>query len=107
MDNDELLIAIKDMFEKNIEEVKNEVADVKNHTGVLIERLEDDIKAIAEGHSVIDRKIDNLEMKVDNLQNNMDRKIYNLQKDMDIVKNYVIAVDTKLNEHEVILKRIK
>ncbi len=93
MNNDELLIAIKDMFEKKVEEVKQ-------HTGVLVEKLEGDIKAIAEGHSILDRKIDNL-------QSNMDTKINNLQKDMDTVKNYVIAVDTKLNEHDVILKRVE
>ena len=89
MDNDELLIAIKDMFENKVDEVKNEVDEVKNHMGVLVEKLHDDIKTIAEGHSIIDKKIDNL------------------QNDMDIVKNYIISVDTRLNEHEVILKRVK
>lgn len=100
MDNDELLIAIKDVFEKKVEEVKNEVTEVKNHMGVLVEKLHDDINTIAEGHSILDRKIDNL-------QDNIDRKIDNLQKDMDTVKNYVVAVDTRLNEHEVILKMVK
>ncbi len=100
MDNDQLLIAIKDIFEKKVEEVKREVADVKNHMGVIAEDLKSDVKAVAEGYSIIDRKIDNL-------QEDMDRKYDNLQKDMDTVKNYIIAVDTKLNEHEIILKRVK
>lgn len=30
-----------------------------------------------------------------------------LGDEMSIVKNYVIGVDAKLNEHELILKRVK
>ena len=93
MNNDELLIAIKDMFEKKIDEVKSElrseVNKVKYHTEILSEKLQSDIKTIAEGHSDLNKKIDKL------------------QNDMTTVKDYIVAVDTKLNEHEVILKRAK
>ena len=89
MNNDELLIAIKDMFETKVTEIKNEVEQAKRHTGMLVEDLRKDVKAIAEGHSVLNEKMDRLE------------------KDMTIVKEYIIGVDTKLNEHEVILKRVK
>ena len=96
MNNDELLIAIKDMF-------KNEVADVKNHMGVLVEDLKSDVRAVADGHSILNGKFDELDRKVDKL----DRKVDKLETEMVIVKDYVIGVDAKLNEHDVILKRVK
>lgn len=117
VDNDELLIAIKDMFDKKVEEVKNEVQDVKRHTGVLVEDLRKDVKAIAEGHNILNEKMDRLETKVDRLETKVDKlepkvdrleaKVDRLDTNISIVKDYVIGVDTKLNEHEVILKRVK
>ena len=117
MDNDQLLIAIKDMFDKKVDEVKQ-------HTGVLVEDLRKEVKAIAEGHSILNEKMDRLETKVDKLEVKVDKlemkvdklemkvdklemKVDGLETDMSIVKNYVIGVDTKLNEHEIILKRVK
>lgn len=93
MNNDELLIAIKELFDKKIEEVKN-------HTGVLLEKFGSDIKTIAEGHDIINRKIDE---KASELKD----EISSLKSDMGVVKDYVIAVDEKLNEHDVMLKRVK
>ncbi|NLC44624.1 MAG: hypothetical protein GX783_10125 [Clostridiales bacterium] len=92
MDNEELLVAIQGMME-----------DVKRHTGVLVEDLRREVKAIAEGHSILDNKIDNVQQELTGVKND----VSGLKQDMTIVKNYVIAVDDKLNKHDVILKRIK
>lgn len=124
MDNNELLSALQVMFDKKVEEVKQ-------HTGAIVENLKGDIKAIAEGHGILDRKIDGLDNKVDGLDrridgldnkvegldrriDGLDKKVDGLQveisdlkKDMAIVKEYIIGVDIKLNEHETILKRVK
>lgn len=107
MDNDEMLVIIKDMFEKKIDEVKR-------HTGTLVEDLRRDVQAVAEGHSVLDGKIDNLQKDLSETKqelkeeiNGLKEEINGLKKDMAIVKDYVIGVDAKLNEHEVILKRVK
>ena len=118
MDNDEMLVIIKDMFEKTVgdikKEVKSEIAEVKLHTGTLVEDLRRDVKVIAEGHSVLDGKIDNLQKDLSETKqelkeeiNGLKEEINGLKKDMAIVKDYVIGVDAKLNEHEVILKRVK
>lgn len=96
MNNDEMLIEIQGMFDKKVDEVKKEVKDVKNHMGVIAESLRSDIKAVAEGHGIIDKKIDNLSQEINYLK-----------KDMSLVKDYVVGVDRKLNEHEIILKRVK
>ena len=114
MDNDELLIAIKDMFETNMDKMgkkfDEKVEEMKRHTGTLVEDLRKDVKAIAEGHSILNEKMDRLETKVDKIETKVDKleiKVDGLEKNMTIVKEYVIGVDTKLNEHEVILKRVK
>ena len=114
MNNDELLIAIKDMFEKKVDELKSEVADVKNHMGVIAEDLKSDVKAVAEGHDILNHKIDEVKkeviVKIDEVKKEvtvMKTDIKRLTDEMAIVKDYVIGVDAKLNEHEVILKRAK
>ncbi len=100
MDNDELLLVIKDMFEKKTDEIKSFVSDKINGQSVLIESLVSDIKAVAEGHDILNRKIDSLDKKVDDMAKE-------LKSEMKLVANYVVGVDDKLNEHDVILKRVK
>lgn len=117
MDNDELLVAIKGMFEAKVDEIKCEFEEAKRHTEILVENLRGDIKAIAEGHSLLNDKMDRLEGKVDKLENKVDRleikvdrleiKVDRIETDMTVVKDYVIGVDEKLNEHEVILRKAK
>jgi len=58
------------------------------------------IKAIAEGRSILDKKVDGLSRELN------ETKI-ELKREISVVKDYVIGVDTKLNEHEIILKRVK
>lgn len=129
MNNDELLVLIKDMFEKKTEEMKRElkeemsglrleIRDVKNHTGVMIEGLKGDIRAIAEGHSLLDKKLDDTrnelkaeikivkdDMKV--IRNELKTEINEVKDDMKVIRDFVTGVDKKLNEHEVILNRAK
>lgn len=118
MDNDEMLVLIKGMFEKSMDSMERKfnekIEEVKRHTGTIVEGLQSDMKAVAEGHSVVDRKIDGLkedlvETKQDLKEeiNDIKKDITGLKKDMAIVKDYVIGVDAKLNEHEIIFERVK
>ncbi|MDP4093238.1 MAG: hypothetical protein Q8920_07740 [Bacillota bacterium] len=132
MGNDEILVTIKDMFEKSMDKMEKnfdkKIDEVKVYTGTLVEDLRRDVRAIAEGHSVLDRKIDNLQKELVETKQELKEEISflkrdvkglkedvsvlkedvsGLKKDMIIVKDYVIGVDTKLNEHEVILNRVK
>ena len=117
MDNEELLRTLQGMFEKNVQEVKR-------YTGVKVEDLQRQVKAVAEGHSLLNEKIDRLDRKVDGLDKKVDSlagKVNSLEgrmgkletdmkevkQDLSTIKGYVIAVDDKLNKHDVILKRIK
>lgn len=114
MDNDELLVAIKNMFEKKTDEIKQYVDEKINGQSVLIESLRSDIKAVAEGHDILNRKIDEKTNEIKNEVKEikdemtvMKADIKSLKSDMSVVKDYIIGVDAKLNEHEVILKRVK
>lgn len=89
MDNDELLIAIRDMFEKKTDDLKTYVDEKIKGQSIIIESLKSDIKAVADGHDTLNRKIDDI------------------AKEIKVIENYVIGVDAKLNEHDVILKRVK
>ena len=100
MNSDELLIAIKDMFEKKTDELKSYVDEKIKGQSILIEGLRSDIKSVAEGHDLMNKQIDALEKKVDNKTNE-------IKEDIKVVTDYVIGVDAKLNEHEIILKRVK
>ena len=75
MNNEELLTTLQDMFEKKVEEVKL-------YTGVRLEAMQRDIKAIAEGHGLLNDKMDRLETKVDSLETKVDR----LKLGLDILK---------------------
>ena len=96
MDNDELLIAIKDMFEKKVDEVK-----------VLVENLENKIQIVAKDHGNLDRKFDEVIEDLSKKIDSVDMKVDDIKNDISVVKKYIIGVDEKLNEHEVTLKRVK
>ncbi|MEA4845709.1 MAG: hypothetical protein VB106_00585 [Clostridiaceae bacterium] len=125
MNDDELLIVIKDMFEKKTDEIKgifnNKTDEIKQYVddkikgqSILIENLQKTIKTVAEGHSGLGRKIDNLHGElVETKQelkgeiNGLKVEVNGLKKEMTVVKEYVIGVDAKLKEHEVILRKVK
>lgn len=135
MDNDQLLLVIKDMFEKKTDEIKDmfdrKTDEIKtyvdekiNGQGILLESLKRDVKAVAEGHSILDGKIESLQKDMTETKQEVfevkrevstvkqeileiKQEIGGLKKDMTTVKDYVVGVDAKLNEHEIILKRVK
>lgn len=100
MDNDEMMIMIKDMFETSVEKIEKKfdekTEEVKNHMGVITEGLRSDLRAVAEGHSLLNNKIDEVK-----------EEISDIKSEMTVVKNYVIGVDAILNEHETILKKAR
>lgn len=121
MNNDELLIVIKDMFEKKTDEIKGmfekKTDEIKQYVddkikgqSILIEKLQSTIETIAEGHSNLNNKIDRVETKVDSIEKRFDsveKDIRSLKAEVAVAKDYVIAVDAKLNEHEIVLRKVK
>lgn len=111
MDNEEMLLVIKDIFDKTVNdiklEIKSEICEVKNQMGVLIEKLEGNVQAIAEGHGITEVKIGNVQNSISQVKHELSDGINTLKKDINVIKDYIIKVDSALNEHEVILKRVK
>jgi len=64
--------------------------EIKRHFDVVAESLKDEIKLVAEGHSILDRKMDGLDKKVGGL----DKKVDKLRKE-------------NAEEHREILSAIK
>ncbi len=110
MDNDQLLDAIKDMFE-------NAIYDMNRKNGILLERMESKIELLAEGHGILNDKLDSLETKLNRLEARMDRieikldriiiRTEGLVTDMVEVKDCVISEDPRLTKHDLILKGIR
>lgn len=107
MDNDELLVMIKIHFDRQMNEIKQYIDEKVNGQGVLIESLHSDIKTVAEGHDSMNRKISALDDKLIHRMDEIKQEVKGLKSDIAVVKEYIIGVDTKLNEHEIILKRVK
>ena len=127
MDNDELLLMIKglfnektkeltQLFDEKTKEFKDEVNGVKNYMNVIAEHLRKDIRAVAEGHSILDRKLNVVIDEVTGMKSElgevkaevagMKSEIKGMTSELSIVKEFVIRVDSKLNEHDKILKVI-
>lgn len=82
MDNDELLVLIKGLFDQNTDEIKQYVDQKINGQGALIESLQSDIKAVAESHDLLNRKVDEVKQDIDGVKSKI-----------AVVKDYVIGVD--------------
>ena len=71
--------------------------EIKRHFDVVAESLKDEIKLVAEGHSILDRKMDGLDRKVEGL----DRKVDGLDRKVDKLRK------ENAEEHREILSAIK
>lgn len=111
MSTDQLLIEIKNIFENSMDKMEKKFDEKlersERRTGDLIEGLRDDIKAVAEGHSILNNKLDKIEGDVQELKTDVqDLKLNikglrtdmtSLKSDMAVAKEYVIKVDNKLS----------
>lgn len=61
---------------------------------VLLEDMRGEIKLVAEGHSILNRKIDNLSFKVDNLETKVD----SLEVKVDGLELRMDRMETKMDE---------
>jgi outer membrane murein-binding lipoprotein Lpp len=103
MDNDQLLLTLKDLFDQKMDEYKR-------HVGVLQEDMDKKFKMLAEGQNVLHEKIDALGSRMDTLETKVDAmeiRLSAVEDTLHVVHNYVVRVDEKLNEHDRILKRVK
>lgn len=68
------------------------------------------MKLLAEGHGLLNDKVDRLKNRVGGLESRvggMEKEMKGMKSDLAVVKYYIVGVDAKLNEHEIIRKRVK
>jgi uncharacterized phage infection (PIP) family protein YhgE len=129
MENDEMLVLIKSMFEEKTNDIQNlfeektndiqnlfeeKVEEVKRHSAIMYESIENKIQTVAEGHDILNRKIDGLDKKVDQLDKKIEsskeelsKRMNKAENELSIIKEYIIGVDEKLNEHDRMLRLVK
>jgi len=56
---------------------------MSDYGGVLLEQISDNVKVIAEGHMILERKIDLLDEKVDSMGTELNGRIDGLESKMD------------------------
>jgi len=86
----------------------------KDRVEILLEQIRSDVKAVAEGHSVLHNKIDNLEKtltekinnsdmrlttRINNLDMKLTMKIDNLENSVGTVAKDTKEIKQKLDEH--------
>jgi len=75
--------------------------EIKRHFDVVAESLKDEIKLVAEGHSILDRKVDGLDRKVDKLRKENAEEHAGINTRIDALRK------ENAEEHREILSAIK
>ncbi len=63
----------------------------KRYMGIIAESIEDKIKIVAEGLSLLNEKVDKNKIETD-------KRLDAHDKTLLVIRNYIIGVDAKLNE---------
>jgi chromosome segregation ATPase len=84
--------------------------DLEQKTRVLLEDIRHDLKTIAEGHSVLAKKLENHDEKlseVSEVVRKMDTHYFKLQMDTEAVKSQMGTIDIKVDRIERDLGMVK
>jgi peptidoglycan hydrolase CwlO-like protein len=76
------------------------VEEIKRHNTVLQEQMIKEVRTVAEGHGILNKKIDHLDEKVDHLDKKVDRldkKVDHLDKKVDHLDKKVDHLDKKVD----------
>ena len=87
--NNDLIVEIDKRFER--------------HTNVLMEQMKHEVKTVAEGHSILIKKLDKVESELGEVK----KDIHELKNDMAIVKPVLEMHTTDLREIKSELKSVK
>lgn len=65
----------------------NKTENKERYFGVLLESMDKKIDLVLEGHSVLDKKIDQVDFKVDDLKKEMDYKFETVFDELHLIRN--------------------
>ncbi len=66
---------------------KKELSPPERHFGVVLEDIDSKLGLVAEGVGTLDKKIDKVDQKVDNLKNEMDYKFELVFDELRLIRN--------------------
>ena len=87
--NNDLIVEIEKKFER--------------HTNILMEQMKHDVKTVAEGHSILVKKLDKVESEIGEVK----KDVRELKKDMVEVKNDVHELKQDMREVKTELGSVK
>jgi len=79
----------------------HEVEEIKRHFDVIAEGLRGDIKTIAEGHSILNRKLDSVQKEITTLREENAKEHKELHQEIDNLRG------ENTEEHKEILSELK
>ena len=97
-------------MKKNDKKPKVDKTDLEQKTRVLLEEIRHDLKTIAEGHSILAKKLENHDEKlceVGEIVRKMDTHYFKLQMDTEAVKSQTGTIDIKVDRIERDLRMVK
>lgn len=113
---------------KNNSSNKDIVAEIegrfKRHTGVLMEQMSKEVKTVAEGHSVIVSKLDDVDNRLSKIESNSFKnemniesiksktgtiytKVDRIERDLNTVKNAVLDMSKTTKDNEVRIVKLE
>ena len=91
-----------------VSSMRKQPSSERAHFEILLEEVRDELKRVAEGHALLDRKIEervaSLDHKIDQRGNLLEKAVLtgfeDLRRDLQQLREQVIQLDRKLEIHE-------
>lgn len=75
------------MKEKKVKINKKELSQAERHFGVILENIDSKLDLVVEGVEVLDKKVSQVDQKVDNLKSEMDYKFEVVFDELRLIRN--------------------
>jgi len=91
-----------------ITEIKEEF---KRHTTALMEHMTKEVKIVAEGHSILVKKLDKVESEIGEIkkdvQEGLKQDMREVKSELGSVKMIVMNISHEINDHEKRIKKVE
>jgi chromosome segregation ATPase len=94
--NNDLIVEIEKKFER--------------HTNILMEQMKHEVKTVAEGHSILVKKLDKVESEIGEIKNDVQglkQDMREVKSELGSVKMIVINISHEMNDHEKRIKKVE
>ena len=94
--NNDLIVEIDKRFER--------------HTNILMEQMKHEVKTVAEGHSILVKKLDKVESEIGEIKNDVQglkQDMREVKSELGSVKMIVMNISHEINDHEKRIKKVE